>query len=351
MTNTIAWQEIERLIGPNADGNGSGLKLDPGPLTDAELLDSYSRSVISVVDRVGPAVARIDAVHRGTARTWRGPVPFEMPGSGSGIVLASDGFILTNSHVVHEAEELRVSFPDGREFDARLVGDDPATDLAVIRAEASGLAVAPLGNSGNLRVGQLVVAIGNPLGFEASVSAGVVSALGRSLRSDAGRLIENVIQTDAALNPGNSGGPLVDSRGSVVGVATAVIRGAQGICFAIPADTARWVTGLLIREGRVRRAYLGVTSGGQASRPRIGRGSRETGTKGITVVEVVPGSPADRAGILRGDRIKSLDGSPTANVDDIHRYLSRAGVGSTIVVEVEREGKSVGLRATLAEAE
>ena len=219
------------------------------------VLDAYSAAVVAVADRVGPSVVNIAIEKDVTAQGPGGQRVYTVPGGGSGVVIAPDGYILSNSHVVHDAKNLEVTLADGRTLPARVIGDDPATDLAVIQTTAGGLPAARLGDSDSLKPGQLVIAIGNPLGFQATVTAGVVSALGRSLRSSSGRLIENVIQTDAALNPGNSGGPLVDSRGRVVGINTAIIQGAQGICFAVPVNTARWVAGLLINEGRVRRAY------------------------------------------------------------------------------------------------
>jgi S1-C subfamily serine protease len=237
---------------------------------------------------------------------------------------------------------------DGRSIAARLVGDDPATDLAVIRIDASGLPTAPLGNSDRLRVGQLVIAIGNPLGFQATVTAGVVSALGRSLRGQSGRLIENVVQTDAALNPGNSGGPLVDSRGRVVGINTAIIQGAQGICFAIPVNTARWIAGLLIKDGHVRRAFLGITAEPRPLHPRIAREHGLAAAAGIAVVQVSAGSPADLAGIRPGDVIISLDDSPVKTIDDVHRYLSRAPIGATARLGVLRGGDRLDLTAVLS---
>src|SRR5262245_5696712 len=219
------------------------------------VLDAYSQAVVAVAEKVGPAVVNIAVSRRATAQTPRGPRQVEANGAGSGVIIAPDGYILTNSHVAHGATRLEVTLADGRTLPAELVGEDPATDLAVIRVAAAGLPVAAFGDSARLRVGQVVIAIGNPLGFQATVTAGVVSALGRSLRGQTGRPIENIIQTDAALNPGNSGGPLLDARGRVIGINTAVIQGAQGICFAVPANTARWVAGQLITSGRVRRAY------------------------------------------------------------------------------------------------
>ena len=332
--------------GPPLDGASVGAQVNEG---DAEaVLDAYSQAVVAVAERVGPAVVNITAVHRGTARTTRGLVPFEAPGAGSGVIIAPDGYVLTNSHVVHGTTRLEVSLADGRSFPARPVGDDPATDLAVIRVAETGLPMARLGDSDRLRVGQLVIAIGNPLGFQATVTAGVVSALGRSLRSRSGRLIENVIQTDAALNPGNSGGPLVDSRGQVVGINTAIIAGAQGICFAVPVNTARWVAGLLIKEGRVRRAFLGIA--GEARPLRVGSG-RERGparAAGVGVLQVVAGSPAEGAGIRPGDVIVALDETPIGSVDDLHRFLSRARIGDVVRVSVLRSGQLLELRALLA---
>jgi S1-C subfamily serine protease len=320
-------------------------------MEDAEaVLDAYSQAVVTVAERVGPSVVNIAVVQRRMVRTRQGQQSFDAPGAGSGVILAPDGYILTNSHVVHGTSSLEVTLADGRAGPARLVGDDPATDLAVIHTTLMGLTACELGDSSKLRVGQLVIAIGNPLGFQATVTAGVVSALGRSMRSQSGRLIENIVQTDAALNPGNSGGPLVDSRGRVVGINTAIIQGAQGICFAVPVNTARWVAGLLIKDGRVHRSYLGI--GGEA-RPLHARIVREHGLatrSGIGVANVTAGSPADLAGVRSGDVLVTLDDVPAASIDEVHRFLSRTPIGRTVRLGVLREGGLLELRAVVTAA-
>lgn len=302
----------------------------PVDVQDAALLDAYSEVVVSVVDAVGPSVVSVRikrgaASHRGTE------------GAGSGVILAPDGYILTNSHVVHGATELEVSLTDGRRFVASLTGDDPTSDLAVIRVDAPALPAARLGESARLRPGQLVIAIGNPFGFQSTVSAGVVSALGRSLRSTSGRLIENVIQTDVALNPGNSGGPLVDSRGFVVGVNTAIFAMAQGISFAIPIDTATWVIPQLLAHGRVRRPYLGF--GGQ-SRPldrRITRALGLANTRAIEVLSIEPSTPA-AAELRIGDLLVAIEGKPVEDVDAVHRELLGHPIGVPLTITILREG-------------
>jgi len=302
---------------------------------DLALLDAYSRAVVHAVEKVGPAVVNIE-VH-GAPAAGRAPRP--EGGSGSGFLFTPDGLILTNSHVVHGARRIEVTVQDGRHLEASLVGDDPDTDLAVIRVTGEELHPAALGDSASLRPGQLVIAIGNPFGFQASVTAGVVSALGRSLRSRSGRLMDNIIQTDAALNPGNSGGPLVDSRGQVVGVNTAVILPAQGLCFAIPVNTAHWVASRLIQHGRIRRGYLGV--GGQTARlqRRLVVEHRLSAESGMLILHVEPESPARRAGLQEGDIIVSFAGEVIAGVDDVHRLLTEGRVGVPTTLGIVRRAE------------
>src|SRR5208283_5244033 len=292
---------------------------------DLALLDAYSRSVVSAVARVSPAVVHIQVRQKNNRQG----------ASGSGFVFTPDGFMLTNSHVVHGAAEIAVTTVEGDRFPAELVGDDPDTDLAVIRGRTSAPSV-PLGSSRQLAVGQLVIAIGNPLGFQHTVTAGVVSALGRTMRSRSGRLIDGVVQTDAALNPGNSGGPLVDSQGRVVGVNTATIMGAQGICFAIGADTAEFVASRLIRDGRIRRSYIGVMGQGVPLHRRIVRYYDLPSDSGLLVESVVAGSPAERAGLRQRDVIVRFDRHSIASVDDLHRLLTAERSGQSAEVEVVR---------------
>ncbi len=307
---------------------------------DEDLLDAYSRAVTGAAEKVGPAVVSVEVRHRAERR---GRPAREVPGSGSGFVFTPDGFVLTNSHVVHAATRIDAAFPDGRRVQAELVGDDPGTDLAVIRVPAVALTVAELGDSGTLRVGQLVVAIGNPLGFQSTVTAGVVSALGRSFRSVGGRLIDDVIQTDAALNPGNSGGPLVDARGRVVGVNTAVILPAQGICFAVGANTAKIVTGQLIRHGKIRRGYIGV-AGQHVPLLRLAQRAHGLEAKsGVLVTEVAPAGPAAQAGLKPGDVIVAFDGAAVTGIDDLHRRLVSERIGADTTITVLRGAEKLEL--------
>jgi len=301
------------------------------PADDAALLDAYSRTVIDVVDSVSPAVVRLDVKPSEQARQG---------GSGSGVIVSPDGLVLTNSHVVGGTSRLRVTTADGQSLTAVVVGDDPDTDLALLRVnESVTLPFAPLGDSRHLRRGQLVIAIGNPLGFESTVTAGVVSALGRSLRARTGRLIDDLIQTDAALNPGNSGGPLVSSRGEVVGINTAIIVGAQGICFAIAANTAKFVLGELVRHGRVRRAYIGISAAKTALPRRLRHEAGVVQESAVVVAGVEPTSPADRAGLVAGDMLLSLDGQAVTGADDLIRILTGEKIGHKVEIELLRERK------------
>ena len=324
-----------------------------GVLNDAALLDAYSQAVVGTAEKLSPSVVKIDVSQAAKNRSGESR---ERQGGGSGFVFTPDGLILTNSHVVHEATRIQVSFADGRRFPASTIGDDPATDLAVVRVDipnndAPGLVVAPLGDSQKLRVGQLAIAIGNPYGFQYTVTAGVVSALGRSLRSYSGRMIDDVIQTDASLNPGNSGGPLVTSDGQVVGVNTATIMGAQGLCFAIGINTAKFVAGRLLREGRIRRSYIGVEAQTTPLHRRLVRFYSLPQETGVVVISVTPGSPGQKAGLREGDVIVALDGQPVAGVDDLHRLLTDARVGISSALTVLRWTERLELKVIPEEAQ
>jgi S1-C subfamily serine protease len=305
---------------------------------DAELLDAYSRAVITAAEAVSPAVVNVD-VQRRSGR-----------GTGSGFVFTPDGFILTNSHVVHRAAQLGVTLADGRYLQAELIGDDPDTDLAVIRVAAAGLAAVRLGDSRRVRVGQLAIAIGNPYGFQCSVTAGVVSALGRSLRSQSGRLIDNVLQTDAALNPGNSGGPLVTSRGEVIGVNSAMILPAQGLCFAIAVNTATFVASCLIKDGKVRRSFIGVAGQNIQLPRRVVRFHGLSGESGVRIMSIERRSPAERAGLQEGDVIVAYAGRPVEGIDDLHRLLTAAHVGVHSKIAVIRRAEKLTLTIAPVEA-
>jgi S1-C subfamily serine protease len=303
--------------------------------TTEDPMDAYSRAVITAAERVSPSVVYIEVHYPVRSKRESAPRgPQEARGSGSGFIFTPDGFILTNSHVVHGAGRIEVTVSDGRKYQADLIGDDPDTDLAVIRINAPNLVPAHLGDAQRIRVGQLVIAIGNPYGFQYSVTAGVVSALGRSLRAQSGRLMDDVIQTDAALNPGNSGGPLVNSRGEVVGVNTAMIPSAQGICFATSIDTAKFVASRLIRDGKVTRSYIGLAGQNVPLPRRIVRYYNLAVESGILVVSYEGNSPAKKAGVLEGDIIVGFDDHPIAGIDELHKLLAEDRIGhkSTLVV-------------------
>jgi S1-C subfamily serine protease len=313
--------------------------------SDEALLEGYSQTVIGVAERVSPSVVNIEIRRqRNDGRAGRGRLPQEARGSGSGFIFTPDGFILTNSHVANGAAGIEVTLADGRKYEAQPVGDDPDTDLAVIRINAPNLAPAALGDSHKIKVGQLVVAIGNPYGFQSTVTAGVVSALGRSLRSSSGRLMDDVIQTDAALNPGNSGGPLVNSRGEVIGVNTAMILPAQGICFAIAIDTAKFVAGRLIRDGRISRSFIGLAGQNVPLPRRFVRFYNLPVESGVLVVSLEPDSPARLAGVSEGDLIIGFAGRPVAGIDDLHKLLTEERVGQGAPLEVIRRTERLTLQ-------
>ena len=346
VASTIDWDELwtEPVNNARAETVQAASTALTSEQEDLALLDAYSRAVVGAAERVGPSVVHIEARY---AKSGRGR---SNRGTGSGFVFTSSGYILTNSHVVHGAEQLGVTLADGSQHSADLIGDDPETDLAVIRVHASDLVPATLGDSKKVRVGQLALAIGHPYGFQSSVTAGVVSALGRSLRAGSGRLIDDVLQTDAALNPGNSGGPLVDSRGTVIGVNTAMILPAQGICFAIAINTAKFVAGRLIRDGRVRRARIGISVQTVPLPASVtGRKSSER-RGGVLVVGVEPGGPAERAGLEEGDLILGLDGHQVGGIDDLHRLLTEERVGIKVPLRVLRRPEILTLQIVPAEA-
>jgi S1-C subfamily serine protease len=308
---------------------------DVAASSDLELLDAYSRAVIRAVDTVGPAVVRVE---KGGAR-------------GSGVIFTPDGFVLTNSHVVEGNGALLATLPDGRSLGATLVGRDGSSDLAVFRLHASALPWARLGDSRDVRVGQVAIAIGNPYGFDHTVTSGVVSALGRSLRARSGRLMDDIIQTDAALNPGNSGGPLVTTSGDVIGINTAMILPAQGICFAIASNTVRFVASRLIRDGRIRRSLIGV-AGQQTPIPRLlARAHRIAATAGVLVTAIEPKSPAFAAGVQEGDVIVSFDDVAVTGVDELHRLLTEERIGRPADLAVLRRGRLARLTVTPVESQ
>jgi S1-C subfamily serine protease len=319
-------------------GGNSG---QAGQDVDDGLLDAYSNAVVHAAETVGPAVVNVGVTtRRGMRQRLQSP---NGQGTGSGFIFTPDGFILTNSHVVHDGASIEVMLADGRSFAAQLIGDDPDTDLAVIRIQAPHLASVRLGDSRKLRVGQLVIAIGNPYGFQCTVTAGVVSALGRSLRTISGRLIDGVIQTDAALNPGNSGGPLVTAAGDAIGINTAVILPAQGLCFAIPSAMAEFVAGRLIRHGKIRRGYLGIACQNVSLSRRMVRLLDLPAEHGVSVISLEKSSPARRAGLMQGDIIVAIDTAPIRTVDDLHRHLTEDRIARESILTLIRRGTKLNL--------
>jgi S1-C subfamily serine protease len=344
--NFLKFIDNDELLPGGGDGaiaRAAPAETAPGETADDELLDAYSRAVTGVVERAGPAVVNIAASLR-PARGGR-----EMHGAGSGVAITPDGYILTNSHVVHGARELRVTFIDGEERTATLIGEDPANDLAVIRSLSSDLAYAMLGDSARLKAGQLAIAIGNPLGFQSTVSTGVVSALGRTMRSQEGRLVENIIQHTAPLNPGNSGGPLVDSHGRVVGINTAIIAMAQGIGFAIPANTAKWVFSQLLLHGHVRRGWLGIQGYDRPLHPLLARRFRLPQALGVEIHEVASGSPAHAGGLRERDIILRFGGQAVGGIDDLHRCLQGCAIGEPVTVGLLRGSEWLDVEVTPSE--
>jgi S1-C subfamily serine protease len=323
------------------------------PNSDADLLDAYSAAVVNAAGRASPAVVNIEVKHKAPANQPQDPRRRQRQptgGSGSGFIFTPDGLVLTNSHVVHDADEIHVTLSDGRHYSAKLIGDDPETDLAVIDIDAPNLTSVEFGDSSAIQVGQLVIAIGNPYGFQYTVTAGVVSNLARSFRTGAGRLVDNVIQTDAALNPGNSGGPLVDSRGRVIGVNTAIIAAAQGICFAIPSNTAQFVAARLIRDGRIKRSFIGVAGQNVPLHRRVVRFHKLEVETGVLVVGIEENSPAAKAGLREGDVVVELDGKPVRHIDDLQRLLTEERVGVTIPMVALRHTEIVKFDVTPEES-
>jgi S1-C subfamily serine protease len=341
--------------GTRTDEMAAKLEARASRRADEELLDAYSQAVTSAAERVSPSVVYIEVRQQMKERRARGRQPQQSPrearGGGSGFIFTPDGFILTNSHVVHGATKITVTLPDGLTCQAELIGDDPDTDLAVIRINAPNLVPAKLGDAQKIKVGQLVIAIGNPYGFQYTVTAGVVSALGRSLRAQSGRLMDDVIQTDAALNPGNSGGPLVNSKGEVVGVNTAMILSAQGLCFATSVDTAKFVASRLIRDGKVSRSYIGLAGQNVPLPRRFVRFYNLPVESGILVVSYDADSPAKKAGLLEGDIIVEFAGQPVAGIDDLHRLLTEERIGRKSALIVIRRTEKLALDVVPAESQ
>jgi S1-C subfamily serine protease len=357
MDGELTMNRILQFIGQEEDSSAT-VAVAPAPVAsetngadDHDLLDAYSHAVVAAARLASPAVVNIEVRHRQSggpdAQRRRGQ---SGGGSGSGFIFTPDGLVLTNSHVVHGADMIGVTLSDGRSYPAKLVGEDPETDIAVLDIAAPNLTSVQFGNSSKIQVGQLVVAIGNPYGFQYTVTAGVVSNLARSFRSQTGRLIDNIIQTDAALNPGNSGGPLVNSRGEVIGVNTAIIPAAQGICFAIPGNTAQFIASRLIRDGRVRRSYIGVAGQNVPLHRRIVRFFNLPVETAVLVTGIEPDSPAQKAGLQDGDLILDLDGQPMRTIDDLQRLLTDERVGAAVPMSVLRRTEKLSIQITPGES-
>jgi len=336
---------METIIQPisNIESHVNGTSPYGANTNEDELLDAYSRAVVSVVDKVSPSVVNVYVKKKMQRQPiyWRGPD--EVQGGGSGFIFTPDGFILTNSHVVHDSTHVEVTLSDGRHFPARIIGDDPDTDLAVIKIDAQDLTHATLGDSQALRVGQLVIAIGNPYGFNCTVTSGVVSGLGRSLRTGSGRLIDDIIQTDAALNPGNSGGPLITSRGEIIGVNSAVILPAQGICFAIPSNIAKFVAASLIRDGKIRRSWIGISGQNVTLKPQVVKDNKLPSEQGVLAIAIERYSPAEMAGLVPGDVIVGLDEHPIKSIDDLHKLLTEERINKPAKLTVLRRYSRISL--------
>jgi S1-C subfamily serine protease len=337
----MAEKELQAGPSPSTLSSGSP-SLRPA---DTELLDAYSRAVVRLVEHVGPAVVSV-VVGRRIPGYWG-----ESVGAGSGVLVDAEGHILTNHHVVHGAERIMIRTADGKALPVRVVGTDPATDTAVLQVEAEDLPFAGFGDSDALAVGQIVIAIGNPFGFQSTVSTGVLSAVGRAFRSQDGRLVENIIQHTAPMNPGNSGGPLVDTQGHIIGINTAIIVMAQGIGFAIPSNTAHWVLPQLIEYGHVRRGYLGISGQVQPLDPSVIQSLDLSIDRGVEVVDIDPRGPAEQAGFEVGDIIVSIDDSAVTNIDDLHRFLAQWPINKPVPLTIIRQGRRIDLKAAPKEAQ
>ena len=334
MTRPLGCRKVKKMNGldflSNENDQETEEKILGQEISDENIFDAYSLAVTKAVETVSPAVVNINIFTAGKDKQN------QRRGSGSGFIFTPDGFILTNSHVVNKAKQIEVVLSDGRKFNADLIGNDPDTDLAVIRIDSTGITPASLGDSSKIKIGQLVIAIGNPYGFQASVTAGVVSALGRSLRANTGRLIDNVIQTDAALNPGNSGGPLVNSKGEVIGVNTAAILPAQNICFATAINTAKFIAAKLIKDGKIKRSYIGIAGQDAPIHRRIVYHYSLPSDKSIMVISIEKNSPAEKALVQTGDKIISFNSTPVTGIDDLHKMLTETQVGVKTDIKVLR---------------